>query len=44
MDKKRIRKYFSCLVCDACTTQCPAGIHIAEVIKKFRRYIVKEDD
>jgi len=41
--KKGLESIFSCLVCDACTTQCPAGIHIAEVIKKFRHYIVKED-
>jgi glycolate oxidase iron-sulfur subunit len=39
--RKGLESIFSCLVCDICTTQCPAGIHIAEVIKKSRYYIIK---
>ncbi len=30
---------YTCLVCMACTRQCPAGIDIAEDIRKFRLFL-----
>ena len=30
---------YSCLLCRACTTQCPAGIDIAENVRLFRYYV-----
>lgn len=34
-----IDSIYSCLLCRACTTQCPAGIDIAEYVRLFRYYI-----
>ncbi len=30
---------FTCLLCGACSTQCPAGIKLEEVIRLFRYYL-----
>ncbi|MEM3715167.1 MAG: (Fe-S)-binding protein [Thermoprotei archaeon] len=30
---------FSCLLCGACNTQCPAGIKIDKFIRSFRYYL-----
>ncbi len=34
---------YSCLLCGACTTQCPAGIDIAENIRLFRYYVRRKN-
>ncbi|MGY0287456.1 MAG: 4Fe-4S dicluster domain-containing protein [Candidatus Methanodesulfokora washburnensis] len=39
--RKGIDGIFSCLLCGACSTQCPAGIDIREDIRKFRSYILR---
>ncbi len=31
---------FTCLLCSACNTQCPAGVDIVEVIRGIRSYIL----
>ncbi len=32
---------YTCLICMACTQQCPAGINIAEDIRKFRTFLTQ---
>ena len=33
---------YTCLLCDACSTQCPSSIRISDVIRMFRRYLLLE--
>ncbi len=34
-----IEGVYTCLLCGACITECPAGINIPENIRRFRYYI-----
>ena len=38
-DIAMLNSLYSCLLCKACTTQCPAGINIPESVRLFRYYI-----
>jgi len=31
---------FTCLLCGACNTQCPAGVDVVEVVKNIRSYLL----
>lgn len=34
-----LNSIFSCILCQACTSQCPAGIKIEKIIRLFRLYV-----
>jgi glycolate oxidase iron-sulfur subunit len=39
--EESIKGIYTCLVCGACTPECPAGIRIHEVIREFRHLMKK---
>jgi glycolate oxidase iron-sulfur subunit len=39
--EESVNGLFSCLGCGACSAFCPAGINIPEVIRSFRKYMLK---
>lgn len=38
--KAGVDSVFSCLLCGACLTQCPAGVDIVKIVRLMRSYIL----